>query len=345
MKVGVVGMGGMGRHHARVVRELGFVNEVVGCDVSEKARALSRDEGFDCVESIDGLLALEPDAAIVATQASRHAEAVLPLVEADVPVLSEKPLCLDVDRGRKLVELAEKRGVSYQVGFELRYCGVTRAMKDQVDSGRVGEPRHAWLVQLSGSQPPGRMTRYRVGGIFHEKLCHQIDIFRFWFGEPERLMAVTGPKVKSHYEIPDNVSSTVVFPDGRTGFITFLTTRAAHIGPDPEPARGHSYQFILTCEKGSLTFDYWTGALDVTLYNHRPDGKAELAERIDLRSRYGEPVYDLECQDGDFLRRVREGRPARVPAADALLTLEWCALAEESLLRGGEWMRVEGERA
>ncbi len=340
MKIAVIGMGGMGRHHARVVREFGFVKEVVGCDISEESRARAREDGFDCVASIDGLLGLKPDAAIVATQASRHAEAVLPLLEASVPVLSEKPLCLDPTEGQKLVQLAEERGVNYQVGFELRYCGTTRAMKDQVESGRVGEPQHAWLVQLSGSQPPGRMVRGRVGGIFHEKLCHQIDTFRFWFGEPERLMAVTGPKVKDHYEIPDNVSSTVVFPDGRMGFITFLTTRATHIGPDPEPARGHSYQFILTCTRGSLTFDHWRGTLDVALYNHRTDGKSELAESIDIRARYGEPSYDLVSQDGDFFRRVKEGRPARVPAADALETLKWCALAEESLLRGGEWMRL-----
>jgi len=49
----------------------------------------------------------------------------------------------------------------------------------------------------------------------------------------------------------------------------------------------------------------------------------------------------LDEQDGDFLRRVAAGEPPQFPASDALRSMEWVELAEESLRRGGNWVTAD----
>ena len=339
MKVGVIGLGGMGRHHAKVIRKFDFVAELLGCDQLPKAREAGAKDGIRSVADIPSLLAWRPDAVIVVTQASAHAGAIEPCLKAGIPVLTEKPLTTDLRASRRLVALAEKRRLNFQVGFELRYCGATLAMKAVVASGLIGKPLHASLVQISGSHGKGAFTMERTGGIFYEKLCHQIDFYRFWLGEPERVMAIAAPKAMKHYGVPDTVLSCLVFPGGRTGNITFMTTRAAQIGGTSDHGdRGHFYELTLTCTRGSVTFDAWDEVISVVRFNHRPDCKSELVERFKVRERYGEPVYDLERQDGDFLKRVAAGKPPTFPASDALKTMEWVALAEASLASGGKWI-------
>lgn len=336
-------------HHAGDVARLDFVDEVVCCDIDDKCRASAAAEGFPVAETVGKLLAASPDAAIVVTPPAAHAGNIRECFEAGVPVLTEKPLATTLGESGDLVEMAASKGLAFQVGFELRYCGLTVGMREVVDSGIIGEPRHMALVQLSGGKAKaGYMTRERTGGIFYEKLCHQLDIFRYWFGEPESVMAVSGPGTLRHYDVEDNVLSCTKFPGGATGSITFLTTRAANIGRGPEGdgkidsgVRGHFYELILTCTGGSVTYDAWTERLEVVRSNHRSDNKTELVDSIEVLPRWGEPSYAVSAQDSDFLSRVAEGRPPQFPACDALESMKWVARAEESLARGGQWITSE----
>jgi predicted dehydrogenase len=327
-------------HHALELRKIDFVREVIGCDLSPDIRKAAEAEGFRTVKSVDELLREKPAVIVIVTPPSVHAANIRSCIGAKIPVLCEKPLTTDLKEAVAIVELAEKSGVSLQAGFELRYCGMTRGMKDIVGSGIIGEPRYLTLVQISGSHTaPGYMSKKRAGGIFYEKLCHQIDLSRFWFGEPTRIMAHGSPSVLKHYEIHDNVTSVMEFPDNRAGKIMFITSRAAQIGgTDDHGDRGHFCEIILTCANGSATFDHWTGTLDVVRFNHRKDLQAELVDRVDVQKKYGEPIYDLFTQDADFLKRVKEGKKPLYPASDALKTMAWVEWAEQSLAKGGEWL-------
>ena len=351
MKVGVIGCGGMGLHHAEVLRKLDMVDEVVCCDLGEAQRGKAQEKGLRALVTVEEVLAEKPGAVFVVTAPAAHAECIRKCLAKGVPVFTEKPLASTLAESRELVEAAEKKGIPFQVGFEMRYGGMVRGMREIVDSGAIGEPRHMSLVQISGlSAKAGYMTRERTGGIFYEKLCHQIDFYRYWFGEPERICAVAPPIVHRHYGIEDHVLSYLRFPGGRAGMITFITSRAANIGRGAEgdakidhEVRGHYYEMILTCSRGSVSYDAWTGTIEVIRYNHREDNKSELIDSIEVLPRWGEPAYALTEQNGDFLRRISAGKPPQFPASDALKSMEWVERAEESLRRGGEWISAEYE--
>jgi predicted dehydrogenase len=339
MKVGIVGVGAMGRHHAQVVKNIVFVDDVLGCDVAASARQIAKSEGVKVVEDMTALLSWKPDAVIVATQPTGHAAVIEACIKANVPVLAEKPLATTLKDSRRLVAMAKRKGIPLQVGFELRYCGSHRAMCDVVRSGKIGKPTRMSLIQNSGAHPKGHFTLERCKGIFWEKLCHEVDIFRYWFGEPERIMAIAGPKGLNHYGIPDNAMACMRFPGEKLGTIMFTCTRAAQVGgTDDHGDRGHFLELTLACTNGSVTYDPWTDMLSVVKFNHRKDCKSELLERVAVEDTYAHAQYNIIDQDTDFLTRVRDGKKLQFPAEDALISMEWVAKAEQSISLGGKWI-------
>jgi predicted dehydrogenase len=120
-RVGVVGTGYLGRLHARVLTEMpaaevvGFV-DVDDTTASEVASTL-RLRRFDSVAA----LAREIECAVVATPTTTHFAVARELIEAGRDVLVEKPVTAEIEDGRRLVELARKRGRILQVGHVERY--------------------------------------------------------------------------------------------------------------------------------------------------------------------------------------------------------------------------------
>ena len=113
MRCGVVGVGRMGRHHARVYAQLEDV-ELVGVVDRDAARCASMTEewggqGFDTVEQ---LIAAGVDAVTIATPTIHHLEAAQALLEAGVACLVEKPLAPSADEAATIMEVAERSGTT-----------------------------------------------------------------------------------------------------------------------------------------------------------------------------------------------------------------------------------------
>ena len=120
-RIGVIGTGYLGRLHARVLREMPEA-EVVGFVDVQDAIALEVTntlhlQRFDSVAA----LAREVECAVVATPTTTHFAVARELIEAGRDVLVEKPVTAEVDEGRRLIELAEKRNRILQVGHVERY--------------------------------------------------------------------------------------------------------------------------------------------------------------------------------------------------------------------------------
>ncbi|MFF8289153.1 Gfo/Idh/MocA family protein [Streptomyces sp. NPDC016309] len=99
-----------------------------------------------CHTDLDALLAARPDAAFVHAPTSVHAEIVTRLLEAGVPTYVDKPLAYELDESRRLVELAERRGVGLAVGFNRRLAPAYAQCADHprelilMQKNRIGLP-------------------------------------------------------------------------------------------------------------------------------------------------------------------------------------------------------------
>lgn len=147
LSAGVVGVGSMGKHHARVYSELPDVELAGVTDVDEdQAREVARDHGTR-VRSMDDLLDTV-DAVSVAVPTKYHYETVEQCLERDVHVLVEKPFVEDCEKGRELAQLADERDLVLQVGHIERFNPATRVLADivpdldivSVDVERLGPP-------------------------------------------------------------------------------------------------------------------------------------------------------------------------------------------------------------
>ncbi|HRQ89245.1 MAG TPA: Gfo/Idh/MocA family oxidoreductase, partial [Bacteroidia bacterium] len=139
VKAGVVGVGAIGRNHARVYAELESVDLVAIYDANlDHARALAAEFGTEAVGSLDELIA-RVDAASVATPTVTHREIATRLLGAGRHVLVEKPIADSVDDAKAMIDLAAEKGCVLQVGHIERFNPVMSRLEEVLDSPRFIE--------------------------------------------------------------------------------------------------------------------------------------------------------------------------------------------------------------
>ena len=165
-KVGVIGVGHLGYHHARVYSQLPGVILVGVSDTNErqleKAAADFATEGFPNYEQ----LLDEADAVSVGVPTSLHYAVGKRCLEAGVNVLIEKPICADLAAANELVELANKRQLTLQVGHVERFNGAVRKLAEVVKY-----PRFIECHRLSPYPSRGDDV-----GVILDLMIHDIDI-------------------------------------------------------------------------------------------------------------------------------------------------------------------------
>ena len=202
IRTAVVGAGHMGRHHARILKELSGAALVAVVD-RDLQRAQEHAKGSDAVACQDIREVIEDvDAAIISVPTVRHVEVASPLIERKIPVLIEKPIAASVEEARDLVALAERFGTLVQVGHSERFNPVVSAF------GRMQvAPKFIEVHRIS----PFTFRSADIGVIF-DMMIHDIDIvLNTVHSKPARIDAV-GINVLGPNE--DIASARVVFENG-----------------------------------------------------------------------------------------------------------------------------------
>ena len=169
-------------------------------------------------ETLDGLLIVTPN--------YLHRTMAEKALARDIPVLCEKPLAPTV-ADCEAVAAAERASKAFvQVGLHMRYRKLNRDIKELLDANRLGKLKMIWCQEFRGDWNPsgtrcpdrnGMMTNWRClqdpsGGSIVEKLCHDLDIFRWWIGAPPlRVAAFGGHGVHRDRETVDHADILVAF--------------------------------------------------------------------------------------------------------------------------------------
>src|SRR5262249_1564308 len=126
------------------------------------------------------------DGVIIATPNQLHLENALEAIHAGLPTLVEKPIAHNADAAEILVREAEKTGVPILVGHHRRHNPVIRAAKRVLDDGRLGKILMAhgnFWVAKPDDYFDTQWRREAGGGPILINLIHDVDLFRFFFGE------------------------------------------------------------------------------------------------------------------------------------------------------------------
>lgn len=206
LRVGLIGLGAMGRHHARVIRETDGMDLVAvadpGGDRFGVAGGLS--VGKDVASIIDAGL----DAAMVAVPTVYHEEVALALAEAGVHTMVEKPIAHDVPAGRRVADAFEEAGLTGAVGYVERCNPAIVALREKVAENFLGE---IYQIQTFRQGPfPARISDV---GVVKDLATHDVDLAAFVAGSPYASIYARTTH-RSGREFEDMVLATGQLADG-----------------------------------------------------------------------------------------------------------------------------------
>lgn len=212
MSLLLIGCGYWGRNWARTLHAMGELSAV--CDGMLK-EANKRQEVSALVPGVplydDFKTAIQHaglKGAIVATPAATHAPLAMALMDAGIDVLVEKPLALDVNDARLLVDKAKETGRTLAVGHLLLYHPALQALKAHIDSGALGR-----VLSIS-------CRRLNLGQIRNEENAlwslapHDLSILDYLTGEPLTLQHADAGALLGRSGLADHYRARFSTPSG-----------------------------------------------------------------------------------------------------------------------------------
>lgn len=242
LRAGLIGLGAMGRNHARVLSQIDGVEFVGAADPAIHPNAVP--PGLDLYRSVDELLAKGLDLCVVAVPTKFHLEIALTLAERGVAVLIEKPVAGSVAESEQIVDAFGSKGVFAGVGHIERFNPAVRELRSRLVDKQLGE-----IFHIATSRVGPFPARIADVGVVLDLASHDIDLVQWISGSKyKELYARTTHRSGREHE--DLVSITGVLDDG-----TIVDHRVDWISPFKER------QTAVTGEAGAFIADTLTADL------------------------------------------------------------------------------------
>ncbi|MFO7619608.1 MAG: Gfo/Idh/MocA family oxidoreductase [Thermoplasmata archaeon] len=327
IKAGVIGVGSMGKNHARVCSELGVLSGIAD-SMESAARPLAEKFGVDYFPDHTELLKSDIEAVTVATPTNTHFKLSMDAIKAGKHVLVEKPICFSLEEAGKLVRAAEKEGLVLAVGQIERHNPVVKFARESIDADRFGE-----IVSIAARRVSTMPGRIRDVGVLMDLGIHDIDVIRYLAQGPVRSVYALGGK-RQNDEFEDHANILLDFDNGIQGFVevNWLT---------PMKVR----RISITCLKNYVELDYMKQSADISSSQvsatYDSSDLYRLPIEFDIRHVSLKKQEPLRNEQEDFLDSIKNGREPLIGGADGMETLRVCQAAIRSMNEGKKIMLGE----
>jgi UDP-N-acetylglucosamine 3-dehydrogenase len=324
VRVGLIGLGAMGRNHLRLLSGRADARLVAVSDpVAGTLDSAASGDAQAYAEPLAMLAEAELDAVVIASPTTTHHPLALAALDRGIAVLVEKPLAATPSEADELVDAAKSRGVPLQVGHVERFNPAVLELGRLLDTGWLSTV-YAITSRRAGPFP----DRIRDVGVTMDLATHDVDILSFVAAErPVRVSAETAQRVHQDHE--DLLFGLLSFPSGTIGMIDvdWLT-----------PAKRRTLTVV--GEEGMFELDYLSQRLTFTRSTDTSNprlisGYAPTfeGESVDLSLETHEP---LAAELDAFLGVVCDGGRPVVDAEDG----RWAVLLADALLRSAHERRT-----
>jgi UDP-N-acetylglucosamine 3-dehydrogenase len=245
LRAGLVGVGMMGRHHARLLREIEGVELVAVADPGGDPHRVA--VGLPIVSDIEQLLGHGIDIAVVATPTRFHAAAALTLADAGVHTLVEKPIADDVSSGQAVAALFRERGLVGAVGHVERFNPALQQLRSRIAAGDIGD-----VYQIATRRQSTYPARIGDVGVAKDLATHDVDLTS-WVAQSPYVAVSAQTAHKSGRQHEDMIAITGVLGNG-----TIVNHLVNWLSPMKERTT------IVIGERGMFVADTATG--DLTLF-------------------------------------------------------------------------------
>ena len=207
-RVGILGAGDMGRTHVLTLRSDPRVQIVAVADPdSERARLLAAPSKAKVLVSLEGLLEEKIDILFVTSPNFTHAEAAVAALVKNIHVFSEKPMAVNLEEGRRILEAARKSQAVYQLGFNRRFAPAYLAVKERIMNGFTPYLLYAKMNEGEMTNRDWITNPARTGGYLNENTLHFLDMVQ-WLAGPIREVFAVG-KTNVYKDMTDFVITLV----------------------------------------------------------------------------------------------------------------------------------------
>ena len=287
-RIAVIGTGGWGKNHVRVLSELGSLVAVCDLDAS-RAAAYAEKFRVKGYSSVDDLLEKEkPDGVTICTPASTHFAVASKVLRAGVNAFVEKPMTSTVGEAQDLIKEAEKVKKILTVGFIERFNPAITELKKMITQGTLGRP-----ILFEYHRENRRGENIVDVGVVKDASVHDIDTARWLFGEEPKTVYARVGSVMGKNE--DFATILLGFGDERTAFITTNWVTPSRVR-----------QLSAVFEKAVVTLDFISQEIQV----HEESGTSV------PKHTFGEPLM-LELKE--YTSAIDEGRQPLVTGKDGLM--------------------------
>jgi predicted dehydrogenase len=307
LRVGVVGVGHLGRHHARILSSLPGAALVAAVDL-EKARAQAAVAGTTA-EALTDYRALfdRVDAVTIAVPTVDHLRVASAFLERGIHVLVEKPMTASLAEADEMLRVAERSGAILAVGHTERFNSAVEAAL-----AALTHPRFIEIHRLSGF--PERSLDIDV--VF-DVMIHDLDLILAI--DPSEVVAVEAVGVPVLTPRIDIANARVKFASGCIANLT-----ASRISRDKvRKIRCFQPDMYVSIDSGAQELEVWR-------LRHQPEGRPAI-EGGSVPVPGGEP---LAKEIGDFVEAVRDGRAPRVTGEAGRRALALAARVADAIAGG-----------
>jgi predicted dehydrogenase len=299
IRVGVVGAGGLGYHHVRILRDMPGATLVGFHDARpERAAQVSSELGVPAMDSLDALLD-QVDAATIVVPTPFHYAVARAALERGIHLLIEKPIATSLEEADALLAVAARTGALVQTGHVERFNRAVRAALPYVDA-----PRFIESDRLAPFNPRGADV-----AVVLDLMIHDIDLVRTFVGGGVASTSAVGVPVLTPFV--DIANARLQFESGAVANITASRVSRERM----RKLRIFQASGYLSLDLGAGTGEFYRMRGDVDLGELAKSAQSleAFVERVPLTAPEGEP---LRLEFESFLAAVRGEAPVPVTGAD-----------------------------
>ncbi len=327
IRIAVIGAGGMGAVHIRVLRTMPDVEItwIADQNLDRAAEFAARIGALATSDNAEAIGADDVDAIIVATPTRFHRPVVELAAAHGKHVFCEKPIARSLEDATEMVATCERAGVRLMIGHVVRFFPEYVRAHEVLTAGTLGRIGIVRTSRLSVS-PQGTRAWFnditQSGGMVVDLMIHELDTLRWWFGDVERIFA-KGLSFTPYQPTRDYALATLRFT---SGVIAHVEASWAHAG--------FRTLFEIAGEHGTLRHDSEAAA---TMRRERSGWAESIATDtplppVSLGSSAGDRPYAAELRH--FIDRIADGQPFLTGGIEGLRALELALATLDSIQSG-----------
>jgi predicted dehydrogenase len=338
VRLGIIGLGQQGGLYARLISEGRVPHMSLGAisDIDPAKRALVEETypGVPVHEDWrDMLTSGDVDAVVTTVPHYLHPEIGIAALEAGVHALVEKPAGVYTRQATELIELAAtKPELTFGIMFNQRMNPLYQRLKEIVENGEIGEIRRSSWIITTWWRPQGYYdsSAWRAtwggegGGVLVNQAPHQLDLWQWICGVPEKVYAKLGYGVNRDIAVENEVTALVQYPNGATG--TFVTCTYDIAGTDRFEILGSAGKIVVEGSKRAVVTRLRKPEVELSSGMGLEDVGRLFMGQVDFDTLYTKETIELESPFGqqhadvleNFALNVLTGAPLVAPGADGI---------------------------